>query len=76
MRKADGLGIFAGARTVEVIDANTQVVAQTWKGSGAIGSLCAPREMVLLRTWRKDEDGTYIVLYQSTNHPAVKRATE
>lgn len=28
-------------------------------------SFCAPREVVLLRTWRKDpEDGTYIVLYQ------------
>lgn len=26
---------------------------------------CAPREVVLLRTWRRDpEDGTYIVLYQ------------
>lgn len=32
---------------------------------------CAPREMVLLRTWRKDEDGTYIVLYQSTSHASV-----
>jgi hypothetical protein len=74
VRKSDGLGIFAGARTVEVIDANTQVVAQTWQGSGIVGSMCAPREMVLLRTWRKDEDGTYIVLYQSTNHPAVRRA--
>lgn len=27
--------------------------------------------MVLLRTWRKDEDGTYIVLYQSTTHSSV-----
>ena len=33
--------------------------------------LCAPREVVLLRTWRKDDDGTYIVLYQSTKHRAV-----
>jgi hypothetical protein len=74
VRKSDGLGIFAGARTVEIIDSNTQVVAQTWEGSGIVGSLCAPREMVLLRTWRKDEDGTYIVLYQSTNHPSVRRA--
>jgi Protein ENHANCED DISEASE RESISTANCE 2, C-terminal/START domain len=74
VRRSDGLGIFAGARTVEVIDANTQVVAQTWQGSGIVGSMCAPREMVLLRTWRKDEDGTYIVLYQSTNHPSVRRA--
>ncbi|KAL4514332.1 hypothetical protein Ndes2526B_g03998 [Nannochloris sp. 'desiccata'] len=74
VRRSDGLGIFAGARTVEVIDANTQVVAQNWQGSGIVGSICAPREMVLLRTWRKDEDGTYIVLYQSTNHPSMRRA--
>lgn len=29
--------------------------------------------MVLLRTWRKDTDGTYIVLYQSTNHMSMRR---
>jgi len=37
VRKSEGLGIFAGARTVDVIDANTQVIAQTWSGSGAFG---------------------------------------
>lgn len=37
VRKSESLGIFAGARTVEVIDANTQVIAQTWSGAGAIG---------------------------------------
>jgi hypothetical protein len=31
--------------------------------------------MVLLRTWRKDEDGTYIVLYQSTKHRAVREGS-
>ena len=30
--------------------------------------------MVLLRTWRKDEDGTHIVLYQSTTHRAARPA--
>lgn len=28
--------------------------------------------MVLLRTWRREEDGTYIVLYQSTKHRNVR----
>ena len=28
--------------------------------------------MVLLRTWRKDEDGTYIVLYQSAHHRSAR----
>jgi hypothetical protein len=37
--------------------------------------LCAPREVVLLRTWRQDrEDGTYVILYQSVEHRAVPRA--
>lgn len=30
--------------------------------------------MVLLRTWRRDEDGTYIVLYQSTKHRDVRES--
>lgn len=30
---------------------------------------------MLLRTWRRDEDGTYIVLYQSTTHRSVRGAT-
>jgi hypothetical protein len=37
VRRTEGLGVFAGARTLEVIDATTQVVAQGWKGSGALG---------------------------------------
>lgn len=37
MRKSEGLGIFVGARTLEVVDANTQVVAQQWKASGLLG---------------------------------------
>ena len=29
---------------------------------------------VLLRSWRQDADGTYIVLYQSTNHRKARQA--
>lgn len=74
VRKSEGLGIFIGARTVEVLDNTTQVVTQQWHGAGVVASLCSPREMVLLRTWRKDIDGTYIVLYQSTNHRSVRKS--
>jgi hypothetical protein len=72
VRRSEGLGIFAGARTVEMIDGQTHVVTQRWSAAGILGGLCAPREVVLLRTWRKDEDGTYIVLYQSTTHRSVR----
>lgn len=73
LRKTEGLAIFAGARTLKVVDDHTHIIGQTWTGSGVLGRLTAPREIVLLRTWRKDPDGTYIVLYQSTNHVAMRR---
>ena len=73
VRKTEGLAIFAGARTLKVVDDHTHIIGQTWTGSGVLGRLTAPREIVLLRTWRKDPDGTYIVLYQSTNHVAMRR---
>ena len=73
VRKTEGLGVFVGARTLEVLDNKTQIVAQRWSGAGTIASLCAPREIVLLRTWRKDVDGTYIILYQSTNHRSMRK---
>ena len=72
-RKREGLAVFAGAKTLKVIDDNTHIVGQTWEGSGIIGRLTAPREIVLLRTWRKDTDGTYIVLYQSTSHISMRK---
>lgn len=75
-RKTEGLGVFSGARTVEVLDATTQVVAQKWGGTGLIGALCAPREAVMLRTWRRDEDGTFIVLYQSTKHRNARPSSD
>ncbi|KAL4450695.1 hypothetical protein ABPG77_001051 [Micractinium sp. CCAP 211/92] len=74
-RRTEGLGVLMGARVVEKIDANTQIIAQQWKPVGAIGGLCAPREVVLLRTWRQDsDDGTFIVLYQSVEHRTVPRS--
>lgn len=45
-----------------------QVVLTSFQPGGLVGRLCAPREMVLLRSWRQDADGTFIVLYQSTTH--------
>ncbi|KAK2077069.1 hypothetical protein QBZ16_004702 [Prototheca wickerhamii] len=70
-RRSEGPHVFSGARVVEAIDGSTQVVAQTFRASGPLGAVLAPREMVLLRTWRRDEDGTFIVLYQSTQHRSV-----
>ncbi len=73
VRQREGLAIFAGAKTLKVVDDNTHIIGQTWTGSGLLGRCTAPREIVLLRTWRKDPDGTYIVLYQSTNHVSMRK---
>lgn len=34
--------------------------------------VCAPRFSVLVQTWREDDDGTFIVLLRSADHPAVR----
>lgn len=54
---------------LETIDAHTQVVRHSWLPERGLGRwIAAPRDFVGLRTWRKEPDGTYIVLYQSTTH--------
>jgi hypothetical protein len=46
----------------------------SFQPGGLVGRLCAPRELVMLRSWRQDADGTYIVLYQSTQHRKARPA--
>lgn len=64
-RGSDDVGLLWGARTVERIDAHASVVAQRVRFAGLAGVICAPRELVLLRSARRDRDGTCIVLFQS-----------
>ena len=37
-----------------------------------LAQVCAPRFSVLAQTWREDDDGTYIVLLRSMDHPAAQ----
>lgn len=66
--RSSAVMLHGDERVLEVVDKHTQVVMHCFQPGGLVGRLCAPREMVLLRSWRQDADGTYIVLYQSTNH--------
>ncbi len=60
---------------LETIDAHTQVVRHSWLPERGLGRwIAAPRDFVGLRTWRKEPDGTYIVLYQSTTHRKARAA--
>ena len=60
---------------LETIDAHTQCVKHSWAPEKGIGRwIAAPREVVALRTWRKEPDGTYILLYQSTTHRKARQS--
>jgi hypothetical protein len=53
---------------LQVIDSKTQIVRYVWGAEGDLASkVLAPREMIAIRTWRMDNDGTYIILFQSVS---------
>lgn len=61
-------GTLAFSDSVEVlkhIDKFSALVRIQWSCSNVLGYIFSPREAVVLRTWRKDEDGTYVVVYQA-----------
>jgi hypothetical protein len=66
-----GGGLLPFSDSLEVIrhvDAHSSVVRMRWSCSSNIMSyLLYPREAVMLRTWRKNDDGTYVVVYQSVD---------
>jgi len=54
MRRTEGLGVLMGARVVEKIDANTQVITQRWKPAGTVGgcaSLARPSPHTAFCAW-------------------------
>jgi hypothetical protein len=61
-------GTLAFSDSVEIlkhIDKFSSIVRIRWSCSNMLGYVFFPREAVLLRTWRKDEDGTYVIVYQA-----------
>ena len=65
-------GNIAFSDTVEMlrrIDSHTAVVRIIWKIPSFLGYMFASREAILLRTWRKDEDGTLVIVYQPAADP-------
>ncbi|KAK3273756.1 hypothetical protein CYMTET_18016 [Cymbomonas tetramitiformis] len=57
------------AQVIERVDLNTDIV---YIPSGPTLSII-PRELLLLRVWRQDENGAYTVLITSTEHPAFPK---
>lgn len=66
-------GTLAFSDSLEVIqrvDRYSSLVRMRWSCSSAdmiIPCIMWPRESILLRTWRKSDDGTYVVVYQPAN---------
>lgn len=55
---------FDNWTTLTTVDAHTSVLYQRRPA----GLVTAARDCVLLRTWRRDVDGSYIILLQDTEH--------
>lgn len=69
-------GNLAFSDTVEVlrkIDAQTAIVRLHWSTAKSFGFFCAAREATLLRTWRRESDGTYVIIYQSAENTNLTR---
>lgn len=73
-------GTMAFADSVEVlkrIDTFTSIVKIKWGLSNMMGGFFfSPRESVLQRTWRKDDDGTYVIVYQAVPEDDLYGASE
>ena len=68
-------GSLAFSDSVEIlkqIDKYSSIVRIRWSCSNVLGYIFFPREAVVLRTWRKDEDGTYVIVYQAVEEDSLQ----
>jgi hypothetical protein len=61
---------FSSGNVIEQLDGHTEVVHTLLRpmrlASAALPS--RPRDLVMTRYWRREEDGTYMILFRSTEH--------
>ncbi|EIE22257.1 DUF1336-domain-containing protein [Coccomyxa subellipsoidea C-169] len=72
LRSASNIGLQS-SRVLEQADDHTVIFTGRWVPGGWAATLLAPRDVVVKRTWRREDDGTYVVLMQSIDHPLVPR---
>ena len=68
-------GTLAFSDSVDVLkhlDNFSSIVRITWSCSNVLGYIFSPREAVLLRTWRRDEEGTYVIVYQAATEYTIE----
>lgn len=58
------------------VDPHTQFLRARWSPPNGVRKLLAgPRELVLKRTWRRDDDGQYVILYTSADEDEVRSSS-
>ena len=58
------------------VDPHTQFLRARWSPPNGVRKLLAgPRELVLKRTWRRDDDGQYVILYTSADDDEVRSSS-
>ncbi|GJP55068.1 hypothetical protein CLOM_g14053 [Closterium sp. NIES-68] len=68
--RAEWDAMFAEARVVEAIDGHTDVVHMCLKRTSL---WTRSRDLCLLRYWKREENGTYLVFFKSVSHPKCHR---
>ena len=70
MHKWDGT-VHSG-RVIETLDAHSDMIHIIYKPVWIFPLWLKPRDICLLRYWRREEDGSYVICYQSTSHSNCK----
>eukprot|EP00899_Mesostigma_viride_P003538 jgi/Mesvir1/13185/Mv06145-RA.1 len=61
---------FAYGKVIEVVDGHTDIVHHMLKPLWMWPVDTCARDLCVTRYWRREVDGTYVVLYRSTQHPS------
>ncbi|RLN02661.1 hypothetical protein BBJ28_00008742 [Nothophytophthora sp. Chile5] len=62
----------ATMRVVQQLDDHADIVYITQRPTHLWPLWQKPRDLVLMRYWRREEDGSYFVMYQSIDHPECR----
>lgn len=63
---------IATLRVIQEMDDHADIVYITQRPTYLWPMWHKPRDLVLMRYWRREEDGSYFVMYQSVDHPECR----
>ncbi|EQC37848.1 hypothetical protein SDRG_04871 [Saprolegnia diclina VS20] len=62
----------ASMKVIQTMDDHADIIYITLRPVYIWPMWQKPRDLVLMRYWRREEDGSYFVMYQSTTHPECR----